>query len=211
MSKMPLALVVVLAGCLRSPSIPSVPVGDDRTVVFPQFFDRAAGAVGAEGNLYELDGVMLRAVMIAANDFLPPGAKEPDCPNRQEAQSYRVIRQGDIIFVYIYENEAYCGSSQLALDSGAKYAISADGRILRRVLDGQPDGPWGLEPADAGSRRVPSRPGVTPAYDSVWNKPSRSMTPEAQDGGVGSSDGGGGALPLAPSPAPASGLDGGAP
>jgi hypothetical protein len=190
MSRMPLALVVVLASCIRSPAVPPVPVEDDQTIVFPPFFDQAAVAVGAEGGLYELDGVMLRAVMIAANDFLPPGSKEPSCPSRQEAQSYRVIRQGNIVFVYIDENEAYCGSSQLALDSGAKYAISTDGRILRRVLDGQPEGPSILEPEDAGSRRVPSRPGVTPAYDSIWNQPSRSLTPDVQDGGVGSSDGG---------------------
>jgi hypothetical protein len=130
---------------------------------------------------------MLHAVMVAANDFLPPGAKNPSCPNRQEAQSYRVIRQGPIVFVYIYENEAYCGDSQLALDSGAKYAISTDGRILRRVLDGQPDGTWGLEATDAGRQRVPSRPGVTPSYDSVWNKPApleRPSAPDPGDGGV---------------------------
>jgi hypothetical protein len=190
MRKVFLVLVLVLAGCLRSPSVPVVPVGDDRTIVFPQFFDRAAEAVGAEGHLYELDGVMLRAVMIAANDFLPPGFKETDCPNRQEAQSYRVIRQGDVIFVYIYENEAYCGTSQLALDSGAKYAISADGRILRRVLDGQPEGPSDSASADVGGQRVRSRPGVTPAYDSIWNKPPDSMSSEAQDGGAGTRDGG---------------------
>jgi len=202
MRKMSLALALLLVSCLRAPSPPTVPVEDDRTVVFPQFFDRAVGPVGMEGELYEVDGVMLRAVMIAANDFLPPGAKNPSCPNRQEAQSYRVIRQGNIIFVYVYENEAYCGGSSLALDSGAKYAISTDGRILRRVLDGHPDeGAWGVEATDAGSRKVPSRPGVTPAYDSIWNKPPRATTQETQDGGVGAGDGG--------SAVPAAQVDGG--
>ncbi|WP_157231871.1 hypothetical protein [Hyalangium minutum] len=134
---------------------------------------------------------MLRAVLIAANDFLPPGAKNPSCPNRQEAQSYRVIRQGDITFVYIYENEAYCGGSYLALDSGAKYAISTEGRILRRVLDGHPEaGAPGFEVTDAGPRKVLSRPGVTPAYDSVWNKPPPGTRLDSQDGGV-EEDGGG--------------------
>ncbi|MFL5347957.1 MAG: hypothetical protein ACJ8AT_24460 [Hyalangium sp.] len=180
-----LALAAALAGCLRNPSVPPVPVGDDRTIAFPQFFERAADAVGAEGNLYELDGMMLRAIMIAANDFLPPGGREMDCPNRQEAQLYRVIRQGDIVFVYIHEDEAYCRSSQLALDSGVKYAISADGRILRRVLDGQPEGSSDFKAGDGGPQRVLSRPGVTPAYDSIWNKPSGSELSESRDGGVG--------------------------
>ena len=76
--------------------------------------------MAAEGELYELDGVTLRALLIAVNDLLPPGAKDPACPNRPEAQSYRVIRQGNIVFVYVYENETYCGGSYLALDSGAK-------------------------------------------------------------------------------------------
>lgn len=194
MRRMSLALALLAAGCLRVSSPPPVPVGDDRTIVFPSFFERAAGPVGVEGALYELDGVMLRAVMIAANDFLPPGAKDPSCPSRQEAQSYRVIRQGDIIFVYVYENEAYCGGSYLALDSGAKYAISTDGRILRRVLDGHPEeGTWGVEATDAGSRKVPSRPGVTPSYDSVWNTPPPATRLESQqDGGVGD---GGSAVP----------------
>jgi hypothetical protein len=193
MRRMSLALSLLLVSCLRASSPPTVPVGDDKTIVFPPFLDRAAGPVGVEGELYELDGVMLRAVMIAANDFLPPGAKNPSCPNRQEAQSYRVIRQGDVIFVYVYENEAYCGGSYLALDSGAKYAISTDGRILRRILDGHPEeGTRGIEATDAGSRKVPSRPGVTPAYDSVWNRPPSPTMLDAQDGGVGD---GGSAVP----------------
>lgn len=204
MRRMSLALVLLLAGCSRLSSPPPVPVGDDRTIVFPSFFERAASPVGGEGALYELDGVTLRAVMIAANDFLPPGAKNPACPNRQEAQSYRVLRQGDILFVYVYENEAYCGGSSLSLDSGAKYAISTDGRILRRVLDGHPEeGAPAFEGTDAGPRKVPSRPGVTPAYDSVWNPPPPDVMSGAQDGGVGN----GGSAP--PAPRGDGGVDGG--
>lgn len=204
MRRMSLALALLLAGCSRLSSPPSLPVGDDRTIVFPPFFDRPAVPIGVEGALYELDGVTLRAVMIAANDFLPPSASNPSCPHRQEAQAYRVVRQGDIIFVYVYENEAYCGGSYLALDSGAKYAISTDGRILRRVLDGHPEeiAP-GSEHSDAGHRKVPSRPGVTPEYDSVWNNPPRALVLGAPDGGVGD----GGSAP--PEPQGDGGVDGG--
>lgn len=68
------------------------------------------------------------------------------------AQRYLVSREGNIIFVYIYEDEEYCGGGYLALDSGVKYAISADGRILRRVFDGHPEEPFeGLNP-DGGPR-----------------------------------------------------------
>jgi hypothetical protein len=158
---LPLALVIMLASCIRNSSPPPVPVEGDKTIVFPQFFD----------------GEMLRALMIAINDFLPTRSQDTSCPNSPESQSYRVIRHGNVVFVYIYENEAYCGRTYLALDSGAKYAISTDGRILRRVLDGQPDGTSEFEAGDGGSRGVPSRPGVTPAYDSTWNRPRGSVLP----------------------------------
>ena len=76
---------------------------------------------------YELDGELLRAVMIATRDLLGsntadllgPSSTQP-CRSRMEAQSYRVIREGNIIFVYIYENHLYCGRPYPAPDSGAK-------------------------------------------------------------------------------------------
>jgi hypothetical protein len=116
-----------------------VPVEDDRSIVFPPFFEQTAVEVGAQGAPYELEGVVLQAIMIAANDFLPPGTKERPCWDRQEAHRYRVIRQGDVIFVRIDEDPAFCGGGYVPLDSGVKYAISTDGRILRRVVDGEPE------------------------------------------------------------------------
>jgi hypothetical protein len=179
-----LALALLSWTCVRPLGPSLAPLEDDKSIVFPPFFDRAASAVGLEGEVYELDGETLRAVAIAANDLLPPSDKPRSCPNRQEAHFYRVIRQGDIIFVYVYQDPAYCGIQDLMLDSGAKYAISTDGRILRRVLDGQPEGPAGVENFDDGGLGVPSRPGVTPAYDAIWNKPPPSPTPQVQDGGL---------------------------
>ena len=154
----------------RSLTAPQVPVEDDRTIRFPAFFEHPPEPLGTEGEVYELDGVLLRAITIAANDFIPPSVSIRSCPNRQESHRYRVIRQGNIVFVYIHEDPAACGAAYLALDSGAKYAISTDGRILRRVLDGQPEEPFGLEVPDGGPRGVPSKPGVSPSYDTIWNK-----------------------------------------
>ncbi len=183
-----LAFAVILCqGCvlwnrLTAPTPPQVPVEDDKSIRFPSFFEHTAITLGTQGEVYELDGVTLRAIMIAANNFIPPSSSVRSCPDRQESHRYRVVRQGNIVFVYIHEDPAACGESYLALDSGAKYAISADGRILRRVLDGQPEEPLGLEVLDGGPRGVPSKPGVPPGYDDIWNKPANKA--EEQDGGI---------------------------
>ena len=183
MNPLALVLAVTLCGCLRSPGPPLVPVENDTSILFPDFPERDVVDVGTPGQPYQLDGEMLRAVMIAANDFLPPGSKDTSCRNKQEAQRYRVIRQGNIVFVHIYEDHAYCGRSYPALDSGAKYAISLDGRILRRVSDGQPEQAVDVEPTDGGPRKTRAEPGVAPALDGIWNDPSRPWPPGFQDGG----------------------------
>jgi hypothetical protein len=80
-----------------------------------------------------------------------------------EAHTYRFIRQGDIIFIYIEEDLKYCGRQYPALDSGAKYAISRDGRILRRVIGSQADHVvWRLKAPDGRSVTVVTKPGVIP-------------------------------------------------
>ncbi|MBJ6760535.1 hypothetical protein JGU66_07150 [Myxococcaceae bacterium JPH2] len=83
-------------------------------------------------------------MVIAANDLFPPGTRAASCANRMEAQTYRVIRKGDVIFIFIEENLAACGRRFPAMDSGAKYAIGTDGRILRRIVDGldEDDATW---------------------------------------------------------------------
>lgn len=184
-----LATVISGSGCfLWNPSAPSVPVEDDKSIVFPQFFESRPVQVGEDGTPFELDGELLRAVTIAANDFLPPGSKERPCGSRQEAQRYRVIRQGNIFFIYIYEDPTYCGRKYLALDSGAKYAISTDGRILRRVLDGEPEAPNKWVDADGGPQGVLARPGVMPGFEPIEDG---SVRPSSEDGGSpGTTDGG---------------------
>jgi hypothetical protein len=92
---------------------------------------------------------MKTGILVLASD------KERSCGNRQEAQRYRVIRQGNIIFVRIDEDTAFCGGGYLSLDSGAKYAISTDGRILRRLVDGEPEEPFTAQAPDASGPRSP--------------------------------------------------------
>ncbi|MGZ3459077.1 MAG: hypothetical protein ACXU86_11300, partial [Archangium sp.] len=167
------------------------PTEDDKSIVFQEFFKHVAVEVGAKGEPYELDGEMLRALVIASNDYLPSDNRDIPCPSRKEAQFYRVIRQGSIIFVLITWNHAYCGYQYPpGLGEGMMYAISADGRILRRLVEGQPSGPIEPETPDDGGRWIKAEPGVSLTFDAIWNP--------LRDGGT------------APSAAPA-GTDGGAP
>jgi hypothetical protein len=190
---LPLVLVILFVGCMRPSSTQPTPAGGDRTIAFPQFFEHDAIAVGATGGTYELDGETLRAIMLAANDFLPPGNQPRPCHKRQEAQFYRVIRRENIIFVDIRENPEYCDRRSPTLDSGAKYAVSIDGRILRHVLDGAEGGPF-----DTGTTKPLSREeefigelGSSPTFDAG----SPSELGSSQDGGLSSSDSG---IPSAP-------------
>jgi hypothetical protein len=173
-----LILAATLTGCLWNPFSSRAPLEEDRSIVFPQFFEAEAVEVGAGSKPYELDGELLQALVIAANDYLPQGGRNPPCPRTQEAQRYRVIRLGDLIFVYIHENHAYCGRAYPALDSGAKYAIR-NGRIIRRILDGQPAGLVEPEFPDAGDDGFTAEPGVSPTFEALWNDPADGGVPDA--------------------------------
>src|SRR5689334_21973672 len=67
--RVPLALVLLLAGCVRSPT--RAPLEEDPTIRFPSFHESAVVKMDAEKGPYEIDGVLFKAVTIAANDFLP--------------------------------------------------------------------------------------------------------------------------------------------
>lgn len=168
-----LAMAATLPGCVRTPGPRPVPVGNDTSIAFPRFFEQPAIEVGAGGSLHEFDGVTLRAIMLAAQDYLPPGDEARPCWKRLEAQRYRVIRQGDIVFVHIEDDPELCGLQYISLDSGVSYAISTDGRILRRVFGGSPEGVLVPEAPDAGE------PGSAPR-----NEPSEGLLPPGQDGGT---------------------------
>ncbi|MBZ4377143.1 hypothetical protein [Corallococcus sp. AS-1-6] len=152
---------------------------DDFSIAFPPFFAQPAVSLGTEGTVYELDGDTLRALTVAARDLLPPRDAPVSCGSRWESQQYRVVRQGDVIFIRIDEDPKACGRTQPALDSGASYAIHRDGRILRRLIDGQPDV---SKPEDAGVPATPGEPGSA-APDALGDGPSPVLPPSWQDAG----------------------------
>lgn len=153
-------LAVILSSCAWLRTSRPAPLEEDRSIVFPQFFEQPAIKVGVGNGPYEMDGVTLRALLMATADFLPPADKDTPCRDRIEAHRYRVIRQGDIVFVQIEDDDEFCGLKYLSLDTGAKYAISTDGRILRRLIGTEPEVP---EPGDGGSGTVPPSPPPTPS------------------------------------------------
>lgn len=70
------------------------------------------------------------------------------------------------------------------MDSGVKYAISLDGRILRRVFDSEPGAPTPATNMDAGVGKIFREPGLStvlrpPGYDAGQHLP-----PGGKDGGV---------------------------
>lgn len=179
-----LGLMVFLAGCVRPTWPQPVEPEDDRSIVFPSFFEQPVVAVGAGGMPYELDGITLKALLIAMNDFLRPGKPGQPCWGSPEAHRYRIIRQEHIVFVRIDEDLEHCGLQYISVDSGVTYAISTDGRILRRVLEGEPApfvAPSGAEnPLEDGgvpdaSSDKPAAPEHTPPVPSSF---------DSEDGGT---------------------------
>ncbi|MBZ4417548.1 hypothetical protein [Myxococcus sp. RHSTA-1-4] len=175
-----LVAVVVLSGCARNQGWRPAPVEEDTSIVFPDLFDREAARMSAQSQPYELDGVLLRAIAIAANDFLPPDSTKRSCWNRQESYRYRVIKQGDVVFVRLSADPESCKPGPRMLDGGVKYAISTDGRILRRLFDGEPETLPTSEGPDAGMPETSSGPSI-PVGDTTWGEPQ--PLPRWLDGG----------------------------
>jgi hypothetical protein len=164
-----MSIAIVLSGCIRKPEQFSTPAGRDRSVTFPLSAGQGLIEVEARKATYDLDGEIMRALMIAANDYIPPGISNPPCWARHEALTYRFTRREDIIFVYIGENFAYCGSKRIPMHSGANYAISKEGRILRRVIDGvdEDDHIWSLETPDGGVVTVVTESHLVPELEDL--------------------------------------------
>ncbi|WP_223641977.1 hypothetical protein [Corallococcus sp. EGB] len=67
-----------------------------------------------------------------------------------EAYRYRVIRQDDVFFILIHEAPDACGNAFIGVDTGARYAVSLEGRILRRSVGAEPEALPPPPEADAG-------------------------------------------------------------
>jgi hypothetical protein len=185
MRKWLFVMALVASGCPRNPAPRMMALEEDPSIVFPEFFERPAQKVGEPPGIYELDGATLQAIRIAAEDVLPVDTDEGPCWKRRAAHRYRVIRRDDIIFVRMDVDLAACDPKVLPLDSGVEYAIRADGRILRRIFDGEPRvspvvlAPRTDTPVDAGEPRV------APPVGSTWGEPSPSIPRGWLDGGDG--------------------------
>lgn len=169
-----------LMGCAQGWLRHSPALEEDRSIVFPQFFAQDAVEVGRPDQMYQLDGTLLKAIAIAANDFLPSDRSDTPCSDRQEAHFYRVIRRGNIFFVRIDENPKFCGHTYVSLDAGIQYAISLDGRILRRISDGMGKPTYTAPAASA----VPGEPGISSTFDPEHAQPLPFMRSRAEDGGI---------------------------
>ncbi|QAT85545.1 putative lipoprotein [Corallococcus coralloides] len=174
-----LLLGLAAAGCARAFVAGAAPVEDDRTIVFPQFFEQASIQVGTAEQPVVLDGAALRALTLAADDHLPPDRSETPCAERRTSHVFRVIQREDIVFVRIDVDPSACGGIRPGLDSGVRYAISRDGRILRRILDGMEP----YVPSADGGVMEKAAPGVSPSFDPERPRPLPFMD-SARDAGA---------------------------
>ena len=92
-----------------------------------------------EGGVH-MDGPTTRALEVAMNEFLPPGAKAKAddervarCLSRRENFDTTVMRVSeDLFFVAFSADLSRCGINEILPDAGAVYAVDGRGRILAR-------------------------------------------------------------------------------
>ena len=85
------------------------------------------------------DGRLTRALAVAMNDYLPPGAKltgdnQPvaQCLSRWDTYDIYIQRASDeLFFIYLFPILARCSlDDSIIMDAGAEYAVDGEGRIL---------------------------------------------------------------------------------
>ncbi|RYZ42310.1 MAG: hypothetical protein EOO71_08475 [Myxococcaceae bacterium] len=140
----------LLTGCPRNPPV-RAPLVNDTSIAFPSFFEQPAMQVGSKGVPVELSGTVLRAVELAADDFLGPQNADTPCTDRRESHRYKVVQRQGVLFIRIDEDPQACGLTIPGLHSGAQYAAGSDGTLLRRLRDGEPDSTWTHTDTDAGT------------------------------------------------------------
>lgn len=215
MRKLSVVIALFLTSCVRHPGQQPAREEEDTSIRFPPLYDRLPIVVGEQDGLYDLDGEMLRAINVAANDFIHPKSKPRECWERPEAHRYRVTRRGDTIFVGISVDPAYC-KGLMPMDYGVRYAIAADGQILRRLYAGEPEdltsppspdagepGPeQDVDPSKLGTTNAPKDPQTMEMLERLGGRGTSSQ----QDGGSFQPSSPDAGTPVAPSQA-----DGGTP
>ncbi|NNB90564.1 MULTISPECIES: hypothetical protein [Corallococcus] len=185
MKRLLLVGAVLCAGCMRREANPSDSLAsEDRSIVFPEMFAREALTVAAPGQPYSLEGGLLQAMVVAADDFLPRQPEGRSCWSRREAHRFRLLREGGIVFIRMDLDPRACEPGGLSLDGGVTYAVRlSDGRILRRLHDGEPEGPLGPGGPDAGVPTGPSDHPSIPVGDTSWGQQQPSFPAQWLDAG----------------------------
>ncbi|WP_434391543.1 hypothetical protein [Melittangium boletus] len=103
----------------------------------PEEMENVKPPSSVEGSI-SLDGQSLKAIEIAMDEFLPPGAKASShdeklarCLSSRENYDVSVFKSDEgIFFVAIAANLDRCGITDSVVDAGATYGIDAQGRIV---------------------------------------------------------------------------------
>jgi hypothetical protein len=140
---------LLLVTCARGPASPPPMREYDESIRFPKALPTGGIPIGGSNERLLIDGDIIQAIMVAARDFIPTSSRS-SCFTKPSDFFYGVLREGDIIFVSISPNYFSCERGPAPLDWGAMYAISTDGRILRRADEEEPDEPPPRSPSDAG-------------------------------------------------------------
>ena len=160
-----LAFLLVALSCARD--FPDWYYHQDRTIKMPRF----DGTTKIDA---VVDGPMLQAMKVVEDDFLPPPSRRNKCSRTPAALLYKITRRGDIIFVEVDENPKACGNQSFSFDGAARYAVSLDGRILRRMFD--------VEPGEEEPSCPPS-PYLLPEYREEFEKRCSEKLDAGDDGG----------------------------
>jgi hypothetical protein len=140
---------LLLVTCARGPASTAPMRGYDESIRFPKALPVGGMRLGGTNERLLIDGEIIQAIIVAAKDFIPSSSRS-GCFTKPSDFFYGVLREGDIIFISISPDYPSCERGPWPMDWGAMYAISTDGRILRRADDEEPDEPPPPLPSDAG-------------------------------------------------------------